>query len=318
MNNGIVVVVAAGNGANDGFELFRKMADPARAAMAITVGATNDENALTEYSTYGFIMPRTNVGEDFKPDLVAPGGSTLYTGMMSADSGTSDGLGVDKEPDDYASAMGTSFSAPFVSGSAALIIDAMQKKGTKWTFGSSNHPRYVKMLLCATASETNAQREGKQFNPSLDRAAAGPEGFPAGKDQQEGYGLINPDAAVEAVSQTYALGSAATGDLGGSATAKRVWARTVNLKAGCDISVSLANPDGGDFDLYLYSTAPSKTGTPVILASGTAAKAGGTESLQYAPTANTTALLVVKRVSGAGTFTMDRPRPARRPLRMPR
>ena len=40
VNNGIVVVAAAGNGANDGFELYRKMADPARAAMAITVGAT--------------------------------------------------------------------------------------------------------------------------------------------------------------------------------------------------------------------------------------------------------------------------------------
>jgi hypothetical protein len=142
------------------------------------------------------------------------------------------------------------------------------------------------MLLCATASETNVQRENKQFNPTLDRAAAGPEGFPAGKDQQEGYGMINPDAAVEAVSQTYAMGSTATGDLGGSAAAKRVWARTANLKAGCDITVSLTNPAGADFDLYLYSAAPNKTGTPVLLASSTVAKAGDPESLQYTPTAD--------------------------------
>ncbi len=304
VNNGILVVVAAGNGASESYELFRTMADPARAAMAITVGATNDENALTQYSAYGFIAPRTNVGEDFKPDVVAPGGSYYYTGMMSADSGTSDGIGLDKEPNDYACGVGTSFSAPFVSGCAALVIDAMQKQGIKWNFGSSDQPRYVKMLLCATASETNAQRENKQFDPSLNRAAAGPEGFPAGKDEQEGYGLINPDAAVEAVSQTYALGSTATGDLGGSATAKRVWARMVNLKKGCDITVSLTNPTGGDFDLYLYSVVPSKTGTPVILASSTAVAAGEPESLPYAPTANMTALLVVKRVSGAGTFTM--------------
>jgi hypothetical protein len=93
VNNGIIVVVAAGNSANDSYELYRTMADPARAAMAITVGATNDENALTEYSNYGFISPRTNVGEDYKPDVVAPGGSYNYTGMMSADSGTSDGIG---------------------------------------------------------------------------------------------------------------------------------------------------------------------------------------------------------------------------------
>jgi hypothetical protein len=304
VNNGIIVVAAAGNGASNSFELYRKMADPARAAMAITVGASNDENALTEYSTYGFTMPRTNVGEDFKPDVIAPGGSYYYTGMMSADSGTSDGIGVDKEPNDYASGVGTSFSAPFVSGCAALVINAMEKQGVKWSFGSSDQPRYVKMLLCATASETNAQRENKQFNPTLDRAAAGPEGFPAGKDEQEGYGLINPDAAVEAVSQTYAMGSTATGDLGGTTAAKRVWARTANLKAGCDITVSLTNPAGADFDLYLYSAVPSKTGTPVLLASSTVAKADAPESLQYTPTADGPALLVVKRVSGSGTFTV--------------
>jgi len=72
VKNGIVVVAAAGNGANDSPEVYRKMADPARAAQAITVGATNDENIMTEYSTYGFFSPRTNLGEDFKPDLMAP------------------------------------------------------------------------------------------------------------------------------------------------------------------------------------------------------------------------------------------------------
>lgn len=303
-NNGILVVAAAGNGANDDYEMYRTMADPGRAAMAITVGASNDENAVTEYSTYGFIMPRTNVGEDFKPDLIAPGGSYSYTGILSTESGSSDGLGMDKEPDDYASGVGTSFSAPFVSGCAALVIDAMKSKGVAWKFGSSESPRYVKMLLCATASETNTTREGKQFNPTLNRAAAGPEGFPAGKDQHEGYGIINADAAVEAVCQTYAVGSTATADLGGSASAKRVWARTVELKAGVDIDLKLEVPAGADFDLYLYSAVPSATGTPVILGSSTAANAGDDETLVYTPTANAKALLVVKRVSGAGAFTL--------------
>jgi len=32
----------------------------------------------------------------------------------------------------------------------------------------------------------------------VERATAGPNGFPVGKDQFEGYGMINPDAAVEA------------------------------------------------------------------------------------------------------------------------
>ncbi|MCU0917488.1 MAG: S8 family serine peptidase, partial [Planctomycetes bacterium] len=292
------------NGANSSFELLRTMADPARASLVITAGATNDDNLVTSYSTYGFIMPRANVGEDFKPDVVAPGGSYTYTGLLSADSGTSDGIGMDKEPNDYASGVGTSFSAPFASGCAALVIDAMQTQGIKWKFGSSDHPRFVKMILCATASETNAQRESKQFNPTLERAAAGPEGFPAGKDQHEGYGVLNADAAVEAVCQTYTWGAAAGAELGGNTTAKRVWARTVTLKKGCDISTTLTNPTAADFDLYLYSGTPSATGTPVILASSAQAKTGGTEVVQYTPTADGPALLVVKRIAGTGSFNL--------------
>jgi subtilisin family serine protease len=47
---------------------------------------------------------------------------------------------VDKEPNDYASGVGMSFSAPFVSGCAALVINAMEKQGVKWVFGSSDQP----------------------------------------------------------------------------------------------------------------------------------------------------------------------------------
>jgi hypothetical protein len=306
VKNGILVVAAAGNGAEGSDDVTTQMADPARAGSVLTVGAGNMENAVTIYSTYGFLNPRPSAGEDFKPDVLAPGGSLPYSAITSCESNTSDCNGPDMVPNDYAKVEGTSISAAFVSGCAALVIDAMQQHGLRWKSDSAEQPKYVKMLLCATASETNAKREASDgtLDPTLDRAAAGPNGFPPGKDRYEGYGLINPDAAVEAVSLTYAAGTTVTADLGGDATAKRVWARTINLRAGCDIDLFLDNPAGADFDLYLYSAAPSDTGTPVILKSSTLATAGAAESLHYAPTANMAALLVVKRVSGTGTFTV--------------
>lgn len=306
VNNGVVVVAAVGNGANDIGEIYRKMADPARAAQAISVGAVNDESALTEYSTYGFFSPRTNVGEDFKPDILAPGGSFYQTAIMSIDSSTSDGINMDREPDDYTSAVGTSFAAPFVAGSAALVIEAMERQGIQWEFDSAEHPRLVKMLLCATATETDAEREGEDdsHNPTLDRMAGGPNAFPAGKDPYEGYGLINVDAAVEAVCLTYAPRSEVSATLGGTTADRRAWARTLALTGGCDIDITLDNPAEADFDLYLYSMIPSDTGTPIVLASSVNAGKGADESLRYSPIADMTVLLVVKRATGTGAFTL--------------
>jgi subtilisin family serine protease len=302
VNNGIVVVAAAGNDAGGELEIERKMADPARAALAITVGATSDENALTYYSTAGFFSPRKN--EDYKPDILAPGGSITYTAIMSVDSGSSDAYDMDQQANDYTNQYGTSFSAPFVAGCAALVIEAMEQQGVAWDFNSSQRARYVKMLLCATASETNVKREDNYLHPTLQRADAGPNMFPAGKDAYEGYGIVNADAAVEAARKTHTGIGEVSESLGAAATDRRVWARSVRLIAGGDILLSLDVPAGADFDLYIYSTAPSTTGTPVLLASSTSAEAGADESAAYSPSSDMTVLVVVKRVTGSGTFTL--------------
>ena len=92
----------------------------------------------------------------------------------------------DRVPNDYFNIMGTSMAAPFVAGSASLVIDALQQAGLTWSFTSSAHPLLVKMLLCASATESNANREaGSGTDPTVGRAAAP-------KDLFEGYGLINP------------------------------------------------------------------------------------------------------------------------------
>jgi PKD repeat protein len=307
VNNGIILVVAAGNRSTT---YGTNVTEPGRAALALTVAAANDINQLTEYTCQGFTTPGStpNQEEDYKPDLMAPGGSIYYSLIMSVDSNSSDGPAFsDQRANDYRNEFGTSIASPFAAGCAALAIEALERSGVTWDFNSSVHSRLVKMILCATASESNTNRETGGNNPTLQRATSvtnGLEILPPGKDLYEGYGMLNADAAVEAVSLIYTDGTVASDTLGSTPNDRRVWARSVNLVAGRNFCVTLTNPAAGDFDLYLYSATPSAYGTPVLLAASTQAGNGANETLNYTAASDQSALLVVKRVSGSGTFNL--------------
>jgi subtilisin family serine protease len=100
---GAVVVASAGNASEDASNF-----SPANCSGVITVGASTRQGDITSYSNFGRRI-----------DLSAPGGDgQLADWILSTGN---DGANAPGNPD-YELAVGTSFAAPYVSGTASLMI----------------------------------------------------------------------------------------------------------------------------------------------------------------------------------------------------
>ena len=162
---GVTVVASTGDSGISG-----TIGSPASAPEIIGVGATTAMRLNAQ--AYGYsgwtsndITGLSSGGPTFNgkvPDLVAPG----YGGMAACT--------VDPRWDDCTSATepfgGTSQSAPFVAGAAALVIQAYEQAH----HGTRPAPDLVKRILTGTATDLNVPAD------------------------QQGAGLLNSDAAVKA------------------------------------------------------------------------------------------------------------------------
>ena len=199
---GIVVVVAAGNLGKDsaGQTIYGGILSPANSPKVITVGATNtqetvrrSDDTVTTYSSRG----PTLVDGLVKPDLVAPGNrigaaESSVTSPTASSSYTSTGggllgslgstlLGNSSVPlpeatGTYKIWSGTSFSAPAVSGTVALMLEA----------NPSLTPRIVKALLMRTAQRL-PYYEGKVLTTQMSNFE---------RIITEGAGELNTNAVV--------------------------------------------------------------------------------------------------------------------------
>jgi subtilisin family serine protease len=162
---GIVAVVSAGNlGRTENHpEIWGGITSPGTEPSAITVGAANTQGTVTHsddtimsFSSRGYTLP-DNL---FKPDLVAPGNRVPAANAAgSYIELTYPELMVD---DDYVRLSGSSMATAFVSGTAALILDA----------NPDLDPNVVKTILLMTATKMTGPHMLEQGNGFLNAHTA--------------------------------------------------------------------------------------------------------------------------------------------------
>ena len=139
MNKGIIVVVSAGNDQ----ERDANISSPGNEPMALTVGAVNELDEVTEYTSLGSPYMST-----IKPDVLAPGGSRITKNYIASSLTLNDSQWNHTKDaslkDPYILKVGTSQAAPFVTGLVGLMAS---KRNGSWTYGTTELPRLFKMFI---------------------------------------------------------------------------------------------------------------------------------------------------------------------------
>ncbi|HUT82264.1 MAG TPA: S8 family serine peptidase, partial [Candidatus Bathyarchaeia archaeon] len=303
VSSGYVCVAAAGNGNMDGDYIY----SPGTASKAITVGAIDDVDKVAVYSSNG-------ATGDYKPDVVAPGGAYKYPlgadedthPIIAADTNDKDVVALEylssdtfweteMNSNDYTAYQGTSMATPHIAGLAALLIQAMD---TDWTHTEAD-VLFIKNILCGTATEV-------QYGETFDVYSQIPTLNKGTRDKIEGFGKVHGDAAIEAFLSNYTVGTEVTVSLSSDPDGVQAWARKVELTALIEFTAGIEMDGAADYDLYLYdpSVDVSASNTGILVKSTTAGN-GLPENILYTPANNMTAYLVIKRVSGSGSFTLQ-------------
>lgn len=278
---GILVVAAAGN------NFGTVNTAPAIADEAVSVAATNYVDGVTGYTDGGAQAQDEDGGTYGKPDVCAPGGS-LEAGQRSVRAAVESDAGYTR---DYVNFAGTSMASPYTCGAATLIAEAMDAE-----YGDA--PDAISLPAPADAGYEDTMRLKATLLATASSTAltAAPYHRHAvryvhdGRDTYQGYGRINPDAAVDAATRELVdTAGLQPGDSASATTTEQVGLDVpddsravaghvvVEEPGQLEASVDFSNYAGGNrgmakgsphLDLFVYdATDPSDRGEPTTVAS---------------------------------------------------
>jgi subtilisin family serine protease len=300
---GVLTCAAAGNAATPA----NGNGSPAIAEECISVCATGPLDGLSAYSSGGIgALDEDDDAVYMKPDVSAPGGA-LDDLVDAAKTGAPDTPEDEQSPiADYTGKAGTSMATPYTTGVSGLVAQAMEEDAPAAI--ALPHPDdttkadvfRLKQTLLATASETVFTAAGYH------RAHAPTYDF-GGRDPYEGYGRVNPDAAVDAVTRDLTNASVdATMGLNRPTDARAVAGYVQAGPGTVDVSVDFDYYSGGNkgmtkgdphVDLFVYDAeAPSDYGEPNVLARAQGLDGSASATLSIPRDADERTLFVVAKL----------------------
>ena len=281
-DGGILTVAAAGNAATPA----NGNSSPAVVEEAISVVATGPRDGIAAYSSGGLGGVNEDGQPHAKPDVTAPGGhvNQLDWASKAGDPDSDEEYG---DVRNFTGKGGTSMASPSVCGTASLVAQAMEEDAPEALSlpepakTTREDVMRLKSVLLSTASTT-------AFNAAPYHRAKAPTYTFGERDPYEGFGRVNVDAAIDAV--TRELMDATGVEDNGSTSASfqetvglnvpedsRAVAGYVRTRGGTlDVGVDFANYRGGNagmtkgvphVDLFVYGTEPATNGEPNIVAS---------------------------------------------------
>jgi len=302
---GILVIIAAGN---YGIQSYDTLNSLGKNQNAIVVGAINDEDQVTSFSSMGKILDKGVI----KPDIVAPGGSIIPQHRTIISAAANKNI--------TSSSYGTSISTAITSAAINLLIEAKWNNWAQWNIlNTSQWSKILKSTLLMTATETNLDREDdpntevdeSQYSPYFYQTQINSTHRAGLKDEHEGYGRINIQAAIDALTKTISPNNSYNGHLvnsGNNPLGRHAYARKVNLTANHQYLFNLTGIElfpPTQFDIYLYSNTTNKYGEPILLASSRKSYRAF-DYLYFTPRQNEThPILVIKAINGESNFTLN-------------